>query len=204
MYLSRLTFPLADAEAQRLLAEPYEMHRVLMTGFPANADRVLYRVEPVTHRETRGVVLIQSFDVPDWSAASLPPSAAADAKEFKPEFGAGQHLRFRLRANPTARRKIDGAAEGKRVGLTTEGDQRAWLARKAEHGGFRPDGVIVIDEGQVKAAKPGGHRLTFRSVRFEGVLEVTASDRFTETLQAGVGTAKAFGFGLLSLARGRL
>lgn len=201
MYLSRLTFPLADPEAQRLVAEPYEMHRALMAAFPENAERVLYRVEPVPRGHSRAVVLVQSLDPPDWSATSMPPSAESDAKEFDAAFRAGQSLRFRLRANPTARRKIDGSEKSKRVGLTTEEDQRDWLARKGEQGGFRPDGVVVIDEGQVKAAKPNGRTLTFRSVRFEGALEVTEPERFAQALQAGIGTAKAFGFGLLSVAK---
>jgi len=201
MYLSRITFPLADAGAQRLLAEPYEMHRVLMAAFPENAERVLYRVEPVSRGHSRAVVLVQSLDPPDWLATSMPPSAETDAKEFDVAFRAGQALRFRLRANPTARRKIDGGERSKRVGLTTEDDQRAWLARKGERDGFRPDSVVLIDEGQIKAVKPNGRTLTFRSVRFEGALEVTDPDRFREALQSGIGTAKAFGFGLLSVAR---
>ena len=201
MYLSRLTLPLAAPGIQRLLAHPYEMHRALMAAFPENAERVLYRVEPMPRGHSRAVVLVQSLDAPDWSAASMPPSAETDTKEFDAAFRAGQSLRFRLRANPTARRKIDGGEKSKRVGLTTEEDQRAWLVRKGEHGGFRPDGVVVIDEGQIKAAKPNGRTLTFRSVRFEGALEVTEPDRFREALQSGIGTAKAFGFGLLSVAR---
>jgi CRISPR system Cascade subunit CasE len=42
------------------------------------------------------------------------------------------------------------------------------------------------------------HRL--RSVRYEGILEVTDPARFRETLVRGIGPGKAFGFGLLSVA----
>jgi len=200
MHLSRLTLPLADRRTQGLLANPYELHRALMKALPTPAGRMLFRVEPPARHASAATVLVQSEDDPDWNEADL-PRAAVEKKTLDPHLSQGTQLRFRLRANPTARRKIDGAAEGKRVGLTTEEDQRAWLARKGDQGGFRPDGVIVIDEGQVKAAKPSGHTLTFRSVRFEGVLVITDPDRFTEALQAGIGSAKAFGFGLLSVAR---
>jgi CRISPR system Cascade subunit CasE len=44
-------------------------------------------------------------------------------------------------------------------------------------------------------------RLSLLSVLFEGVLEVTDPDAFHDTLVQGIGSGKAFGFGLLSLAR---
>ena len=44
-------------------------------------------------------------------------------------------------------------------------------------------------------------RLTHVAVRFDGLLEVTDPVKFLETLRAGIGSAKGFGFGLLSLAR---
>lgn len=42
--------------------------------------------------------------------------------------------------------------------------------------------------------------MTFHAVRFEGYLQVTDGDRFREILKNGLGSAKAYGFGLLSLA----
>jgi CRISPR system Cascade subunit CasE len=41
----------------------------------------------------------------------------------------------------------------------------------------------------------------FFAVRYDGLLEVTDPVKFLETLRAGIGSAKGFGFGLLSLAR---
>ena len=35
---------------------------------------------------------------------------------------------------------------------------------------------------------------------YEGILEVTNADNFRDTLVRGIGPAKAFGFGLLSVA----
>jgi CRISPR system Cascade subunit CasE len=42
--------------------------------------------------------------------------------------------------------------------------------------------------------------MTFGSVLFEGVLQVTDPDGFRETLATGIGSGKAYGFGLLSIA----
>ena len=60
--------------------------------------------------------------------------------------------------------------------------------------GWRPAG----------ASPTGSHaprsRLTFEGLTFEGVLEVTDPERFAATVRSGIGPAKAYGYGLLSLA----
>lgn len=133
----------------------------------------------------------------------------------------GSVLRFRLRANPTKRlgKSAEGtqpAKVGKRVALLREEQRIAWLERKAEAGGFRLR-TIQSSESRVAATdvrpeadltgwrthddSTGRAKLTFGSVLFEGVLEVTDADRFRATLAQGIGTGKAYGFGLLSIAR---
>ncbi len=140
---------------------------------------------------------------------------------------AGLRLRFRLRANPTRKIETKTLADGKRrngkrVELRDEVEQAAWLERKAAQHGFRLCVVRSIDEdkrtglrkSQDEDANNGGGdvassgddkrvrppRLTFASVLFEGELIVTDKELFVAALKAGVGTGKAYGFGLLSIA----
>jgi CRISPR system Cascade subunit CasE len=139
---------------------------------------------------------------------------------------AGRTLRFRLRANPTKRVwKADDVAgrswKGKRVDLRREEDQLAWLSRKGqadplkERGGFqlldvriRPDEASIHADVANVALTPGdavhgrrqGATLTFGSVVFDGVLRVTDARAFNNTLVTGIGSGKAYGFGLLSIA----
>jgi CRISPR system Cascade subunit CasE len=136
----------------------------------------------------------------------------------------GQSLRFRLRANPTRRLARVGPGDrgrvGQRVDLRSEEDQIVWLRRKGEQGGFevldvktdRPtvDGlatanVRTVDEPKVvgrrrTAEAAGGSALTFGSVLFDGLLRVADAERFRLTLHQGIGSGKAYGFGLLSIA----
>lgn len=133
----------------------------------------------------------------------------------------GQTLAFRLRANPTKRVGRDGdLMRGKRVDLRSEEEQIAWLvakgsgSREGVPGGFellavaesqKPDilQVRVRSEGNVVSRKQslgGAHLMTHRAVVFDGHLQVTDSDAFRQTVQGGIGSAKAYGFGLLSLA----
>jgi CRISPR system Cascade subunit CasE len=130
-----------------------------------------------------------------------------------------QVLQFRLRANPTKRlaRSADGRPDrllGKRVQLLREDEQLGWLRRKAESGGFallnvRTAQPAVVIEAQARAEQSQigwratkdaeRRRLTFGSVLFEGRLRITEVGRFRETLATGIGSGKAYGFGLLSI-----
>ena len=91
--------------------------------------------------------------------------------------------------------------------LTKPEDQIAWLQRKAGAGGFR---LLQIGLTQVKSPawnadrhKASGrstHRITLFSVQYEGILEVTDTQTFFQTLCSGIGPAKGLGMGLLSIA----
>jgi CRISPR system Cascade subunit CasE len=138
---------------------------------------------------------------------------------------AGQVLSFRLRANPTARVAKQGdPMKGKRVALAREDEQIEWLIRKGQAGTEGAPGafellmkkvedgsgearlipcVRVCPEGKKAGRKreaARGHATTHASVLFDGLLRVTDTDAFLGTLARGIGPAKAFGFGLLSVA----
>lgn len=140
----------------------------------------------------------------------------------------GDILAFRLRANPTKKvgtsqikdiRAGKQKSNGRRVPLKTENEQLLWLKRKGESGGFqliaaKPfmelDDVILKEEGSIKSRaymkgtqRTGDttiNRLSFASILYEGKLKVVDADKFRETLKAGIGSGKAYGFGLLSIA----
>lgn len=114
-----------------------------------------------------------------------------------------------------------------RVGIYGKREQLSWLERKAGDGGLRVTDQQGLSEGKVCSGKPadkdprdevkdcdgsetppegGGRkpdwgRMPMLSVRLDGVLRVTDPDLFLKTLQSAIGSGKAFGFGLLSMAR---
>jgi CRISPR system Cascade subunit CasE len=94
--------------------------------------------------------------------------------------------------------------EGKRQGIYTEIDQLAWLYRKADTGGFRVMDAQVVSDDKQRAITKDRHETVFAAVLFTGVLEVTDCDLFMATLESGIGSAKGFGFGLLSIAPVRM
>lgn len=184
--------------------EPKQVHieRCEKAGF-------LFRIDP--QHGGRVVILVQSAACPNWDYAFHNAShflaAAPEAKTYDPVFAAKERLQFRLLANPT--RKIDTKSgpdgqrrNGRRVPVSSD-KLLDWLACRAEAAGFSIEqGSTTVQPGYIfvkKERDEQGQRL--RSARYDGILTVADPVLFRETLVQGIGPGKAFGFGLLSLAR---
>lgn len=196
MYLSKLVPNLRVRAARRDLADPYEMHRTLTTAIgDSEGERILWRLDMA--RDRRPFLLVQSQLEPEWNRISsqFPSyfSASPLKKLYDPILVQGTRLAFRLRANPSVKR------DGKRHGLNTQDDQIAWLQRKATVSGFQLLQVRVRDE-HLLTAKRRRERIQLASALYEGRLLVQDTKAFRTTLERGIGPAKGFGFGLLSIA----
>ena len=214
MNLSKLILNPRNAGARCDVRRPYELHRTLMRGVEnaSKDNRLLFRVEPPNGRlQARPVVLVQSSEMaPDWSRllANGYLLEAHGPKAFDVATRPGQMYTFRLVANPT--KKVDG----KRIPLShavrlNEEDRTYfdWLTRKADQHGFK---VLAAQDAPFRTAsnrrkKPRYDKadIPHFGVRFDGLLRVTDPDRLAEAVWDGIGPAKAFGFGLLSLASAR-
>lgn len=208
MYLSRLILNPRSRQVQKELAEPYQMHRTIAQWFAqpaAPGERLLFRVD-VNSATGIPTLLLQSQQSPDFthlhangrdgyllSIAEENPSM----KRYEPVLRPGQVLAFRLLANPTVRR------ETKRRGLLTSEEQAGWMQRKAAAGGFQ------VLELKIEAKPPIQgpvyksdlrHDLQVLVVQYDGVLQVQNIEQFLRTLNAGIGSAKGLGCGLLSIA----
>ncbi len=211
------------------LRKPYRVHQRLCMAFPSAEQKTgdplflkpfdldgfqhvhalrtreqsfLFRIDPLTGG--RAMIVVQSALKPDWDYAFQNAShllaARPEVRLLDANFHMHQHMLFRLRANPTRRDK----ETRKRQGVLTEEKQREWLQRKGRAGGFEPVSVTVIDESfhrDFRTSEDGDReRMSHLVVRYDGVLKVTDPAAFRETIVTGVGSAKGFGFGLLSVA----
>jgi CRISPR system Cascade subunit CasE len=171
----------------------------------------LFRIDP--QPGGRVVILVQSAGKPDWDYAfrnagyllAAPPSTRTfDLFPTKEE-----RLQFRLEANPTKRLRQDSRERdgqpveskwvGKRVPVANDQLDK-WLELRAEPAGFRVQQLTSVQGGYVYVSRNGDSGQNRRSVRYDGILKITDPACFEETLSAGIGPGKAFGFGLLSVA----
>lgn len=195
----------------------------------ARAEVLLYVVSPdrpdLTHLvEQAGWPAAAAADpnTPGWQTKSYAPLLDRLAE--------GQRWAFRLTANPihNIRRKADEPR--KRTAHLTPVHQAAWLLDRQERAGFRvvekphderllPGGTtynshehygdryelavgdrrgLAFDKARSEGMR--GSRVSLVTVTFDGRLEVSDPDAMRRTLTQGIGKAKAYGCGLLTLA----
>lgn len=204
MFLSKVYIPWSQA------GNVYQFHQVLWRLFPGHEkdDRsFLFRVEQ-QQKGTGTKILMQSIQQPDENTNS--PHLLAQ-RSYDINLCVGQKLHFRLRANPIKTIKDDRKvtivkkskifAKTVRVPLLHEEEQRAWLERKfgnwakLETLSIQPEPVLYFRKQKENSSGK------IQPVLFGGILAIVDVHNFLNQLQKGIGPAKAFGCGLLSIAK---
>jgi CRISPR system Cascade subunit CasE len=224
MYLTRMHLNPARRGTRHLLSSPQRMHAAVMCAFPPGTPvdgpegRVLWRVD---QERTAGLTLyVSSPGRPEMThlieQAGWPASEhtwqTVDTKPLLERLSAGQQWMFRVTANPVRSEPRPRGERGKRHGHVTVAQQEAWFTKRAEGWGFRiprasgpyeapalaVNGRQRVDFGR----NSDGHqrKVTIDVATFDGTLEVTDPALLRHALSHGLGRAKAYGCGLLTLA----
>lgn len=189
------------------------MHGVVEAAVPHGGDgqpkgRTLWRVDP-SRGDGATRLYIVSAGEPDVSVitrqAGFVDGTRDAARDYEPLLGSlstGQSWHFRLTANPT---RMDPVTR-QRLGLLSEEGQVAWvMSHGRTHGYAIPSDslgpMVVIASRELRHFQHKGATATIEVVTYDGVLEVTDPVLLRSALCNGVGRAKAFGCGLLTLSR---
>jgi len=185
------------------LRDSYDWHQKIWQAFPGRDGQFrdfLTRLDEIDGG-LRLLLLSPTQPVrPDWC-----PAPVWDSKAVADSFLSHSAYRFSLLANPT--KKIKSNKEGvllknsRRVPLVKREDLLDWLKRKGEQHGFTFDPgttrtVPRPRQSFIKKGQAGLHAAT----EFVGELQVTNPDLFKQAALSGIGSAKAFGFGMLCLS----
>jgi CRISPR system Cascade subunit CasE len=220
MYLTRFQFNTARRSARALLASPQRTHAAVLSSFPGDptsrddtgipGGRVLWRVDQHPHQV---LLYLVSPDRPDLThlveQAGWPTTQAWETRKYAPlldRLATHDRWGFRLVANPVRNRRGTDGGRGKRSGHITVAQQTAWLLRQAERGGFRvPEGAlgepdVAVHRRDVLTFTRQGQQVTLTTATFEGQLEILDPDALRARLIGGIGPAKGYGCGLLTLA----
>lgn len=230
MFISRIPLNAGRYGAQQLISSPYRMHAAVEACFPPSVPRqteegrILWRLD--FNEETHSVWLyVVSPAKPDFTniveQAGWPMYQEWESKDYAPvlsRINVGAHFNFRLRANPVHRVLHDKFAgqekprDGKRLGHVTVEQQSQWLIDRSASNGFsvlqRDDDyqMVVSQRKKERFQRTGqsgqrkGNEVTISTALFDGLLEVTDAEKFRHALCFGVGRAKGFGCGLLTVA----
>lgn len=194
-----------------------------MDGSPI--ERILWRLDH-GHGLPEPVLFIASPRGPDLDEAAerITTPDRIVSKDFDPVLAAiksGDTYSFRLAANPTRYKRREeniGTATGRiathqRAPLHRHDDQVAWLLDKLTAAGadlnFTGAGVpdVVVDGERTDAFTRHDARtkrlssVAIKRVTFKGHLTVNDPGRFRAAITHGIGPAKGYGCGLLTIAR---
>jgi CRISPR system Cascade subunit CasE len=216
MYLTRFEINPRRRAARELLTSPQRMHAAVLAGFPAgqrdpnDCGRVLWRVD---QRARQTLLYLASPYQPDLS--HLVESAGWETQRWETRsytplldrLEPGDQWAFRLAANPVAsKRKSAESERSQRFGHVTVAQQTAWLLQRTSQHGFtiptqqhnEPD--VAVQGRRVWRFDRQGRTITLATAVFEGQLEVTDPAALRRALTHGIGPAKGYGCGLLTLA----
>ena len=227
MYISRIELAVRRLEAMRLVSSPYRLHAAVEASMPNcsahgdEAGRVLWRIDEAP-REDAIWLYIVSPKQPDLASIAAQTGDIDSCEWATKDYGsvlrrlqAGQVWQFRLKANPVRKVQVDlGRVErpgvvGTIQGHVTEAQQRSWLFKRAERGGFT---VCCDDEGNERMRvsqrrreefQRGSEKVTLATAQYDGLLEVLDAEAFRKTLACGLGRARGFGCGLMTIAPAR-
>lgn len=227
MYLTRFRINPQRIGGRKLLSSPQVLHASVMSSFAelpddTGAPRVLWRLD----RDSKSQIhlCIVSPYKPDLThlveQAGWPTTARWETYDYGPfldRLSAGDQFAFRLTANPVHSVRNKDGAPTKPTAHIGPRNQMRWLLQRQENSGFkiarRPASTASrdeLDEHQVTVhsrrelafKKKGAQKpVTLVTVTYDGRLEITDPEAFRRALTHGIGKAKAYGCGLMTLAK---
>ena len=211
MHLTRFEINPQRRDARAILASPQRMHAAVLAGFPEAREegRVLWRLDEGRHDV---VLYLVSPDKPDLThlVESIGrPTYGWQTRDYGPfldRLAPGERWAFRLMANPVHNTRPDGGGRGKRVGHVTVAQQTAWLLRQAARHGFviptgaREEADVAVWARRTLRFDRRGQTVVLSTAVFEGILQVEDAEMLRAALVDGIGPAKGYGCGLLTLA----
>lgn len=200
MVLTRLILNLNNANARRDFSNRYQLHATIKRIFEDADQKPLWRLEETTGIQPP-VLLVQTKSAPSLRALEAYDDSYALTVETKTNellnnLQAGEKYYFRVHANPTVTR------EGKRHGLVKEEDQLTWLERQISRSGNDVMHAVVSQSRRERFRKrAAGHVITLQGVLFDGIICANSPAQLRQLVQAGIGHARGFGYGLITLMR---
>ncbi|NPV02161.1 MAG: type I-E CRISPR-associated protein Cas6/Cse3/CasE [Brevinematales bacterium] len=206
-YLSRVFLNHEDAAKLRFF-DNYAWHKAAWEMFPGDREKRCFQSR-LEHSHNGYILFILSDEEPmrpEWC-----PSECIETKRIADNFLNYDLYLFDLIANPTRKIKSFDAKgnlkpNGTRAAILNYEGQIEWLKRKAEQSGFEildSPSLSVEHAANGRFHKKGAPGLHI-GMRFSGAIRVTDRDKFREAFYHGIGTAKAFGFGMLMIKPLRL
>lgn len=221
-YLTRFHLDTRSRAGARYLDDPHRLHAAIYASMPTqpvevtNGHRPLWRVD---RDDPWSLVLwVVSDEQPSLDrmadeAGRSVNGRVYESRDYAPflsQLAKGQVYAFRFAGNPVRSGRATPQSEHtQRFGHVTARQQTRWFEERANAHGFmvRPSSAGGSDVAVVGRRRTAfwrdGHRVVISVSEFIGHLEVVDPEQLGRALTKGIGHARAYGCGLLTLAAPR-
>lgn len=210
MYLTRMELDTRKRNTMKALVSLNMLHGAIEAAFPGERTRKLWRIDRVgqhcyllllSDKEPVLKHAAEQFGFPEREK----PWETKDYHSLLKRVEKDTVWRFRLVANPTKSSSNRKDKRGTIHAHNTIFYQKKWLLERCEKNGFlvKEDQVAVTESKWQRFYKGMERRMpvTLLSVTYEGILSVTDAEEFQKTLLEGMGRGKAYGMGMLTIAK---
>ena len=222
MYLTRFYLDPRSRIGARYLSDPHRLHAAIYKAMPTQpvasngGGRPLWRIDADDPRTPLLWVVSEersAFDVLADEAGRSVDGRVYESRDYTPLLNRveqGQVYAFRFAGNPVrSGRRSTEWTRTQRFGHVTAAQQTRWFEAQAQAHGFslrrsetgEPDVAVVGRRRTVFWRE--GQRIVIAVGEFMGHLEVAEPDKLRRALTGGIGHARAYGCGLLTIAAPR-
>lgn len=202
MYLIKVELNRRLPEVRHALGDCQAMHRLITGLFGASRQDagILYRSNVV-----RDQLILYIYASQPVSSETQGQYAVTqrDISSLLEQLTEGCVRSFDLIASPSKKVMVAGQKNSQRRILREPAERQQWLERKAEQNGFRILSCTELEQIHTagKHSADNGGTMYHDAYHYQGVLQITDAAAFRNALQGGIGSGKAYGFGMMMVKR---
>jgi CRISPR system Cascade subunit CasE len=194
MYISQIKVDDTLKSAKRALSSPQIMHAIIENCFETSEVK-LWRIDD------ENLLIVSTRPPSNLQVAEQLSKDPPVSKDYEPHLYTLSNekiYRFRLTANPVHSVPTEHGKRGKVLAHVTIDQQMDWLRSKADKIGVVFNEYTITASEFIKFQK-NGNDVTLKLATYNGYLTVKDSSLLTKAMITGIGRAKAYGAGLLTL-----
>ncbi|EOS60743.1 CRISPR-associated protein cas6/cse3/case, subtype I-e [Firmicutes bacterium M10-2] len=208
MILSRLELNTNKYKTNKALINPNVFHGAIQNALSDEIyerKKSLWRIDEVYGKKYLLILSKDPFKDPkkleDQFGSTNKKLETKDFDVFLNKLENGGEWHFHLKANPVYR-EIDPKKKNHPYRQCYSAEKQVeWLEKRSDTNGFKIIEVMPVKKENIRFKKSDKNTVTMISVTFEGTLKVIDKEKFINILENGLGHGKAYGMGMMSIAK---
>lgn len=193
---TRITLDLRDPQTRALTRNRNRMHAILATA--TKTDETTDAHARYLWRRDHGRLYLVADHLDTQTIRDRLNTTGIDTTPYQPfldRLATGQTRPFTIEANPVT------IHDGTRKPIKDPDGRIQWIQRKLTAAGCNDIQAMIetVHVDRFRKNNTNHDQVTIQTIRYRGLLTITDPARLANALTAGIGPAKAYGLGLLTL-----